>query len=198
MLIIGLTGGIGSGKSTAAEIFAELGVPVIDTDIIAHELTRPGQPAVEEIAARLGRDVLSVNGDLDRDRLRRLVFQDPQKRLQLEQILHPRILDEVDRRIHQLNAPYCIVVIPLLFEKNLQARVDRTLVIDCPESLQRERVLQRPEMDPTQVDAILQSQLSREARRERADDIVTNTTDLDTLRQQIMGLHARYSALDRA
>jgi len=198
MLIIGLTGGIGSGKSTAAEIFAELGVPVIDTDIIAHELTRPGQPAVEEIAARLGRDVLSVNGDLDRDRLRRLVFQDPQKRLQLEQILHPRILDEVDRRIHRLNAPYCIVVIPLLFEKNLQARVDRTLVIDCPESLQRERVLQRPEMDPTQVDAILQSQLSREARRERADDIVTNTTDLDTLRQQIMGLHARYSALDRA
>lgn len=198
MLIIGLTGGIGSGKSTAAEIFAELGVPVIDTDIIAHELTRPGQPAVEEIAARLGRDVLSVNGDLDRDRLRRLVFQDPQKRLQLEQILHPRILDEVDRRIHQLNAPYCIVVIPLLFEKNLQARVDRTLVIDCPESLQRERVLQRPEMDPTQVDAILRSQLTREARRERADDIVTNTTDLDTLRQQIMGLHARYSALDRA
>lgn len=198
MLIIGLTGGIGSGKSTAAEIFAELGVPVIDTDIIAHELTRPGQPAVEEIAARLGRDVLSVNGDLDRDRLRRLVFQDPQKRLQLEQILHPRILDEVDRRIHRLNAPYCIVVIPLLFEKNLQARVDRTLVIDCPESLQRERVLQRPEMDPTQVDAILRSQLTREARRERADDIVTNTTDLDTLRQQIMGLHARYSALDRA
>ena len=198
MLIIGLTGGIGSGKSTAAEIFAELGVPVIDTDIIAHELTRPGQPAVEEIAARLGRDVLSVNGDLDRDRLRRLVFQDPQKRLQLEQILHPRILDEVDRRIHQLNAPYCIVVIPLLFEKNLQARVDRTLVIDCPESLQRERVLQRPEMDPTQVDAILRSQLTREARRERADDIVTNTTDLDTLRQQILGLHARYSALNRA
>ena len=198
MLIIGLTGGIGSGKSAAAEIFAELGVPVIDTDIIAHELTRPGQPAVEEIAARLGRDVLSVNGDLDRDRLRRLVFQDPQKRLQLEQILHPRILDEVDRRIHRLNAPYCIVVIPLLFEKNLQARVDRTLVIDCPESLQRERVLQRPEMDPTQVDAILRSQLTREARRERADDIVTNTTDLDTLRQQIMGLHARYSALDRA
>ena len=198
MLIIGLTGGIGSGKSTAAEIFAELGVPVIDTDIIAHELTRPGQPAVEEIAARLGRDVLSVNGDLDRDRLRRLVFQDPQKRLQLEQILHPRILDEVDRRIHQLNAPYCIVVIPLLFEKNLQARVDRTLVIDCPESLQRERVLQRPEMDPTQVDAILRSQLTREARRERADDIVTNTTDLDTLRQQILGLHAQYSALNRA
>ena len=198
MLIIGLTGGIGSGKSTAAEIFAELGVPVIDTDIIAHELTRPGQPAVEEIAARLGRYVLSVNGDLDRDRLRRLVFQDPQKRLQLEQILHPRILDEVDRRIHQLNAPYCIVVIPLLFEKNLQARVDRTLVIDCPESLQRERVLQRPEMDPTQVDAILRSQLTREARRERADDIVTNTTDLDTLRQQILGLHAQYSALNRA
>ena len=198
MLIIGLTGGIGSGKSTAAEIFAELGVPVIDTDIIAHELTRPGQPAVEEIAARLGRDVLSDNGDLDRDRLRRLVFQDPQKRLQLEQILHPRILNEVDRRIHQLNAPYCIVVIPLLFEKNLQARVDRTLVIDCPESLQRERVLQRPEMDPTQVDAILRSQLTREARRERADDIVTNTTDLDTLRQQILGLHAQYSALNRA
>jgi len=198
MLIIGLTGGIGSGKSTAAEIFAELGVPVIDTDIIAHELTRPGQPAVEEIAARLGRDVLSDNGDLDRDRLRRIVFQDPQKRLQLEQILHPRILDEVDRRIHQLNAPYCIVVIPLLFEKNLQERVDRTLVIDCPESLQRERVLQRPEMDPTQVDAILRSQLTREARRERADDIVTNTTDLDTLRQQILGLHAQYSALNRA
>ena len=89
-------------------------------------------------------------------------------------------------------------MIPLLFEKNLQARVDRTLVIDCPESIQRERVLQRPEMDPTQVDAILRSQLTREARRERADDIVTNTTDLDTLRQQIMGLHARYSALDRA
>lgn len=197
MLTIGLTGGIGSGKSTAAQIFAELEIPVIDTDAIAHELTMPGQPAVHEIVSRLGNDLISRTGELDRDLLRRRVFEDPRKRLQLEQILHPAILAEMDRRIQNLNTPYCIVVIPLLFEKNLQDRVDRVLVIDCPESVQRERVLQRPGMDINQFNAILDSQLSREARRERADDLVTNDSDKDALKQQILALHAQYLALSR-
>lgn len=195
MLIIGLTGGIGSGKSTVADYFAQQGVPVIDADVLAREVVTPGSLALREIAAAFGPEMILEDGSLNRPRLRQRVFADPEQRQRLETILHPRIYAEMGRRIQTLEASYCVLVIPLLLETGATAMVDRVLVVDAPQSLQRERVKLRSGMEDETLEAILRAQLGGAERLRAADDIIVNDGDLAQLRQQVTALHSRYLAL---
>ena len=195
MLRIGLTGGIGTGKSTVAELFAARGVPVIDADVISREVVAPGQPALEAIVATFGAEILDAQGALDRTRLRERVFSDSKQRLQLEAILHPRIRAEMTARISTLSAPYVVLVIPLLFEAAQTDMVDRVLVVDVPPDVQHERVTARDALTNQQIDAILTAQLDREHRIERADDVIDNQGDRAALARQVDTLHRRYLAL---
>lgn len=192
---IGLTGGIGSGKSAAAEIFSELEVPVIDADSIARELVEPDQAALIEIIAAFGKDLLDAQGWLDRGRLRHLVFSNKKHRLRLEAILHPRILEEMERRATKLTAPYCILAIPLLIEISQKGLVNRILVIDACERVQRLRIKARDGLSDAQINAALRAQSTRAARLVAADDVIVNNTDLATLRQQVESYHQKYLAL---
>lgn len=196
MLTVGLTGGIGSGKSAAATRFAELGVPVIDTDAITHELTLPGAPALGAIRAVFGDAVVTAEGTLDRAALRRRIFGDTAARRQLESLLHPRILDEVKTRLATLSAPYAVTVIPLLVETGTyRALLDRVLVIDCPEAVQIARAMARSGLSHEEAAAIVAAQASRSERLAAADDIIVNTGTLDALREEVDALHQRYLAL---
>lgn len=195
MLIIGLTGGIGCGKSTVARQFEALGIPVIDTDLIARELVEPGQPALREIAQRFGADMIDNLGHLDRARLRQRVFADPAERRALEAILHPRIRAESLHRVAELRAPYCLLCVPLLIESGWTDLVDRVLVIDCPRELQIERAMARDALPREQIEAITASQTKRETRLQAADDIIHNDRDLGHLQQQVAALHRRYLSL---
>lgn len=195
MLRIGLTGGIGCGKSTVADLFAARGVPVIDADVIAREMVAPGQPAQAAIIAAFGSEILNAEGALDRVRLRERVFADSKQRLQLEAILHPRIRAEMTTRIATLNAPYVMLVIPLLFEAAQTDMVDRVLVVDVSPDVQRERVAARDAFSQQQIEAVLTAQLDREHRIERADDVIDNSGDLAALEQQVDTLHRKYLAL---
>lgn len=192
---VGLTGGIGSGKSTAAEIFSELGVPLIDADIIARELVEPGQAALKEIIAAFGREVLDAEENLDRTRLRNLVFSSKEHKLRLEAILHPRILQELSCRAARLTTPYCILVIPLLIETGQKNLVNRILVIDTSEEVQRRRLKTRDGFSDAEIDAALRAQSTRAARLAAADDIIENNTDLATLRHQVKHYHRKYLGL---
>ena len=192
MLRIGLTGGIGSGKTAASDHLARLGAEVIDTDLLSRELVEPGQPALAEIVAGFGEQVLDHDGRLDRSRLRRLVFSDPAARQRLEGILHPRIRDVMLARAERSPAPYVVFVIPLLLETGQQVLVDRVLLIDVPEDLQRARVAARDRLDDAQIDAILQAQTDRETRLRSADDIVCNDGDIAKLHAAIEKIHRKY------
>lgn len=198
MLIIGLTGGIGTGKSTVAGYFAQLGIPVIDADRIARELVIPGSPVLREIADAFGTELVLPDGNLDRPQLRQQIFSDPERRRQLEAILHPRIYAEMRRRMQTLHAAYCILVIPLLLETGKTGLVDRILVVDAPEISQRERVISRDGMSEDILEAILRTQISRSERLRAADDIIVNNTDLADLRDQVATLHRRYLDLAAA
>jgi dephospho-CoA kinase len=195
MLVIGLTGGIGSGKSTVSDALAARGAGVIDTDVIARELTEPGQPALGEIAATFGADLIRSDGRLDRDALRALVFSDADARTRLERILHPLIKDRMLERLDALDAPYAVLVIPLLFETNQHTLVDRVLVVDVPETVQRERVQRRSGLTHSEVDRIVASQISRAERLSRADDILDNSGDLPALLAQAERIHCSYIEL---
>lgn len=194
MLRIGLTGGIGSGKSAVAERFAARGVPVIDTDVVAREVVAPGEPALAEIVAAFGTGVLDAAGRLDRRRLRERVFADESARRRLEGILHPRIRTAVQQRLEALDAPYCIIVVPLLIETGF-GPVDRVLVVDVDETRQIERTSRRDEVSPESVRRIMDTQASRQARLARADDVISNNGGLDDLERQVEALHRRYLAL---
>jgi dephospho-CoA kinase len=192
LLTIGLTGGIGSGKTVASDHFARLGAEVIDTDLLSRELVEPGQPALDEIVAHFGTGVLDAEGRLDRAALRARVFTDAVERRALEQILHPRIRAAMLERAAASKKPYVVFVIPLLMETGQQSLVDRVLLIDAPETLQRERAAARDGVDQAEIDRILAAQTDREARRRHADDIVVNDGDLATLYEQIERLHRNY------
>ncbi len=192
MLVIGLTGGIGSGKSTVADALAARGAGVIDTDLIARELTEPGQPTLGEIAATFSGDLIGSDGRLDRDALRALVFSDPEARARLEAILHPRIKDRMVERLAALDASYAVLVIPLLFETNQDTLADRVLVVDVPETVQRERVRRRSGLTDSEIDRIIASQISRTERLARADDILDNSGDLPALSEQVERIHCSY------
>jgi len=194
-LRIGITGGIGSGKSTVARLFHALGVPIIDTDEIARQLVQPGQPALTRIIQAFGAGILAPSGELDRGALRAIVFAAPEKRRELEQILHPLIRAETAARARSQQEPYCLVVIPLLIETGWRDDVDRILVVDSPLELQLQRVTTRDHAAEADVRAIIDVQCAREARLAAADDVITNDGGLDRLRLQVERLHRRYLAL---
>ena len=199
MFTVGLTGGIGSGKSTVADLFAAHGVPVIDTDVVAHEMTAPGGAALDAIRAAFGEAVMQADGTLDRAVLRRRIFSDGDARRQLEAILHPRIRQIVAQRLATLTAPYALIVIPLLVETGGYREVlDRVLVVDCPEDLQISRVMARSGLAQDEVEAILAAQAGRTARLAAADDVILNTTSPEALRTQVAMLHRRYLAFSAA
>lgn len=195
VLRVGLTGGIACGKSFVAEQFAQLEIPVIDTDEIARQVVAPGQPGLEAIRTEFGPDVLMPSGELDRNALRSRVFTDGTDRRRLEAILHPRIRDIAVERSATLGGPYQIMVVPLLIETDFQQLVDRILVVDCPESLQRERLIARDDEDAGQVDRIMSAQLNRKERLRSANDVIDNTGTREQTRRQVEALHRRYLRL---
>jgi dephospho-CoA kinase len=197
MLIIGLTGGIGTGKSTVAKRFSELGVPVIDADQLARDLVQPGEPALQDIVNRFGPEALRTDGTLDRAHLRGIVFSHPDQRKALEAILHPRIRAEMQRRVLMLDAPYCILSIPLLVEAGQGDTVDRVLVVDASESIQRMRVAERDGLSGVDADAVFKAQASRAERLSAADDVIVNDGDFDGLIRQVDALHDRYIEMVR-
>lgn len=193
--VVGLTGGIGSGKSTAARMFAELGAELIDSDAIAHELTAPGGAAIEPIRAAFGADMITTAGALDRAAMRRLVFSDAGARARLEAILHPAIRAEADLRCINSTAPYVILVVPLLVETGAyRGRVERVLVVDCSEEVQIARTMTRSGIPAEQVRAIMAAQAGRTARLAAADDVIDNGGDEAALRDQVLRLHRDYLA----
>jgi dephospho-CoA kinase len=192
---VALTGGIASGKSTVADMFAALGVPIIDTDVIARELVQPGQPALDEIRNRFGNEVIDDAGNLDRRALRSMVFADESARLDLEAILHPRIGAETRRQADAVEGPYQIIVVPLLVGSPLTQFVDRILVVDCDEELQIERLLARDTESVEQARRILSAQASREARLAIADDVISNNRGLDETRRQVRELDKTFRHL---
>jgi dephospho-CoA kinase len=191
-LRIGLTGGIASGKSTVADMFAELGVPVIDTDVIARDVVRPGGPALEEIREAFGDGVIAADGTLDRPAMRAIVFSDDAARRQLEAILHPRIGEATRQQADAAGGDYQVIVVPLLVGSALRAFVDRVLVVDCDEETQVSRLLARDAESEDRARRMLAAQSSRDERLAIADDIVTNDGDLDETREQVLALHRRY------
>jgi dephospho-CoA kinase len=198
MFSIGLTGGIGSGKSTVADLFAARGVPLVDTDLIAHRVTAPGGVAMPLIANEFGREFVATDGSLDRTKMRTLVFSDDTAKARLEGIVHPLIRAETERQRQAATGAYHIVVVPLLVESgNWKTRVSRVLVVDCPVETQIARVMRRNGFAREQVLAIIAKQATRKARLEAADDIVINdeTSTLDTLARHVDTLHACYLAL---
>jgi dephospho-CoA kinase len=195
-LKIGLTGGIGSGKSSAAALFAELGAEVIDTDVISHQLTKPDSLALSAICHEFGDALLLSDGNLDRAKLRNLIFADPAAKSRLENILHPLIKQEVMARLASSQATYIIVVVPLLLEAaGYRELVDRVLVVDCDEHTQMARVMARSQLNQAEVQAIMRNQLSAEERLTHADDVLDNNGDNENLRRQIVTLHEKYLAL---
>jgi dephospho-CoA kinase len=203
MLIVGLTGGIASGKSTVATQFAALGVPVIDTDLIARELVNPlsntGQAVLRDITAHFGTQVLQADGQLDRAWLRQHIFSDVHERAALNAIMHPRIRTRVMEELTKLDMPYAIVVIPLLIEsQNYDDLVQRVLVVDLDEAEQLRRLMARDGIDLTQARAIINAQASRAQRLARAEDVIDNSGAPDALAPQIGRLHSYYIQLARA
>ncbi|MBI3186230.1 MAG: dephospho-CoA kinase [Gammaproteobacteria bacterium] len=192
MFTVALTGGIGSGKSVVADLFAKMGVPIIDTDIIARDLVQPGKPALADIKQSFGRDVIKKNGELDRVKLARLTFSSTRLRKQLEDILHPRIHAEIRLKLQKLESPYAIIVIPLLVETGQVAAYNRVLVVDCDESTQMSRVIQRDRRSEDQIRAIMEVQAKRPDRLSWADDIIENNGTLQDLEQKVAQLHQAY------
>ncbi len=194
-LRIGLTGGIASGKSTVADLFADLGVAVIDTDIIARELVQPGQAALDEIRAAFGDAVLNDDGTLDRAAMRAQIFADDDTRQRLETILHPRIQHETLQQMDAVGGDYLLVVVPLLTGSALRDQVDRILVVDCNEATQIERLLARDAESEEQARRMLASQASREQRLAVADDVIHNDASIAATSSQVSALHDTYMTL---
>ena len=197
-LLIGLTGGIASGKSTVAQRFMDLGVPVIDADAAAREVVAPGKPGLQQVIDRFGSRVVAENGELDRRALREIVFSDPDARRDLEAILHPLIRTDMDRNAAAAVGPYIVMAIPLLIEGGSRDRVDRILVVDVDEAVQLQRVMARDHCSSEQAQAILASQAPRTARLAAADDVLPNGGTVTELRQAVDALHQQYLRLAAA
>jgi dephospho-CoA kinase len=197
MLVIGLTGSIGSGKSTVANLFAERGVPVIDADVVAREVTAPNLPAYKAIVARFGNTILKANGTIDRSSLREIIFTNSEQRRWLEALLHPIILNHMEDEIEKLDAIYCIVVIPLLLESDAAAFIDRILVVDMSEETQLARAALRDNSTLDQIKAIMVTQLPRKDKLAKADDIINNAGTPEALVKQVEKLHQMYLKLKR-
>jgi dephospho-CoA kinase len=195
VLRIALTGGIASGKSTVADLFARLGVPVIDTDVIARQVVERGQPALARVVAELGPGVLAADGNLDRRRLRELIFAHPDARRKLEAILHPAIRSEMERQSIAAGGPYQVLVIPLLAEGGRRDHVQRVLLVDAPEEVQVERLMRRDGVSRPQALASLAAQANRLQRQAMADDVILNTGDTADLEGRVAELDRTYRQL---
>lgn len=197
--IVGLTGGIGSGKSAAADAFGKLGAAVVDTDLIAHELTRAGGAAIPGVRRLFGDSAIAADGAMDRKAVRERVFSDPAAKQRLESLLHPMIRAESERQIAAATAPYVVHVVPLLVESpDYRKRVQRVLVVDCPEPTQVERVRARSRLSTAEVEAIVRSQVSRAQRLAAADDVIDNSGTIAALQKRVRELHQTYLALARS
>ncbi|MCG7895469.1 MAG: dephospho-CoA kinase [Candidatus Thiodiazotropha taylori] len=195
MLVVALTGGIGCGKSAVSAHLQSLGVPIIDADHLAHQLVQPGSPALIEIQDTFGESVIDNRGCLDRTALRNIVFNEPQQRKQLENILHPRIKSAMEEWLKSQTADYVILVIPLLFETGQQTLADRILLVDCHESIQVERVVNRDKLSKRQVKQIIASQANRQTRLQGADDIIENNSSQSMLIKATDDIHKKYLTL---
>jgi dephospho-CoA kinase len=195
VLRVALTGGIASGKSTVADLFARLGVPVIDTDVIAREVVEPGSPALAEVVAAFGPDVLGADGRMDRRRMRERIFADPVSKRRLEAILHPAIRAEMERRSRAAGGPYHVLVIPLFAEGGRRDHVDRVLLVDVPEELQIQRLTLRDGVTREQAQASLNAQATRAQRLAMADDVIRNTGQVGELAGRVAELHEKYVTL---
>ena len=195
MLVIGLTGGIGSGKTVVANYFAELGIDIIDADKIAREVVTPNSPALKKIVDHFGESALNPNGSLNRDWLRQTIFANPDQRHWLEALLHPLVRERLQEGILMSQSPYVIVVIPLLVESSYQYPIQRILVIDTPEALQKSRTRLRDKISENEIEDIMNAQTSRKQRLAVANDIIHNDKDLETLKQQVKQLHQFYLSL---
>ena len=193
MLKIGLTGGIGCGKSTVANLFNKLySIPVIDADIIARQLVEPGQEALSLLQQTFGSSIIDVNGALNRNKLREIIYSDPHKKQQLEDILHPLIYQQMQAEVNKHTSHYCLLCIPLLMETKMTHFVDRTLVIDCPVETQIERVRNRDQLSSKEILAIISSQVSRDYRLSHTNDIIDNSNLNTELAEQVKKLHNQY------
>jgi dephospho-CoA kinase len=198
MLKIGLTGGIGSGKSSVCRLFADFGVPIIDADVVARQLVEPGSSALRQIGETFGIAMLNDDGSLNRAKLRDLVFASADKKRLLDNIMHPLVFAQIATEVVNLQAIYCVIAVPLLFESKHAYAVDRVLLVDCAVEVQLERVISRDGLEPQQVQAIIDSQMPRIQRLSRADDIIENTADFAQLAEQVKSLHNSYILLASA
>lgn len=196
-LLIGLTGGIGSGKSTVAELFRQLGAGYVDADVVAREVVAPGTPALAAIAAHFGSSLLLADGSLDRNALRQRIFADSAAKTWLEQLLHPAIRQQLFSQLQALTTPYALLVAPLLLENHLDQFCDRICVVDVAEQIQLTRTMARDQNNAEQVKAIMAAQLGRQQKLARADDIIDNNGSLAQLTEQITHLHKKYLELSR-
>lgn len=197
MLKIGLTGGIGSGKTTIANLFAQLGVPILDADIAARAVIAPGMPALQEIARHFGPEVLNTDGTLNRAKMREIIFNHPREKIWLEKLLHPLIRVYLQEQVNALDSPYCILVIPLLLENKRAIPVDRVLVIDAPIDVRLKRIQQRDQVSLEEAKRMVKTQLTRKQRLAAADDIINNNSNTlsATLLEQVNALHQFYLSL---
>jgi len=194
-LIVGLTGGIASGKSIVGAMFVKLGAALVDTDALARDVVAPGEPGLAAVSAAFGPAVLLASGELDRPALRSLVFADEAKRLTLESILHPLIRSRTRQKLAELRTPYALVAVPLLVETSFSELVDRILVVDCPEATQLERLLRRDAIPRTEALAMLRAQVDRATRLKAAHDVIDNNGTPEATRRQVEQLHHRYLEL---
>ena len=192
MYKVGLTGGIGCGKSTVSDLFKQYATPIIDADEIAHALVMPGQKALQRISDCFGQSCISTDGHLNRASLREIIFTDAEKKHQLESIMHPLVYAEIERQQNLLKGAYCIISIPLLIETKMQSLVDHILVIDCPIEMQINRVKLRDSLSDSQITAVIKSQVSRTERLAHADSIIDNTKDIIFLSKQVNNLHEQF------
>lgn len=195
VLKIGLTGGIGSGKSTACEIFSELGVPIIDADIVARKVVQAGMPALQLIKEEFGEDIITKDGLLDRKKVRDQIFTHEIDRKKLENILHPVIYERIVHETENIDSSYCIISIPLLLETEALEIIDRVLIIDVSEKLQLSRASVRDNASLNDIERIIRTQISRDNRLAAADDIINNEGDIENLRRQIHDLHEFYKSI---
>ena len=191
-LTIALTGGIGSGKSCVASIFENLGVPILDTDIIAKEISMPDMPIFKNIINEFGKEILTDSGQLDRIKLANIIFNNTQKRIKLEGIMHPEIFKSIKTKVDLINYPYCVVIIPLLVETKTMKNFDRVLVIDSEENNKIKRVLERDKISPELLNNIIKIQVNRVERLKHADDIINNNRTIDDLNKSVDFLHKKY------
>ncbi|MGM7318057.1 dephospho-CoA kinase [Idiomarina sp. ST10R2A5] len=192
--VVGVTGGIGSGKSAATAEFEKLDITVVDADVVARQVVMPGTPCLQAIAKHFGNQLLTEGGELNRKALRQRVFSNPQEKEWLNKLLHPAIRQEIISQLEQADSPYVILSAPLLLENGLEKYCQRVLVVDVPESLQISRTIQRDDSPKKEVEAIMKAQLSRSERLEKANDVLNNDGSLEQLKQQVLQLHQRYLA----